>query len=212
MENVAQRLWPLIYTHKNDRQDDCCPEIAILDPNTLASLGLRIILEEMMPQVVVRTFSSFEALIDDTPDMYAHYFVASQIYFEHTPFFWNVGRKPSFWRPPCCPCLSLAWMSAGRRIRGARRAPFAALWASDDAPPVVVSHSDEARELSPREVDVLRLITHGYINKEIADKLNISLTTVISHRKNITEKLGIKSVSGLAIYAVLHGYVEVDSI
>ena len=78
--------------------------------------------------------------------------------------------------------------------------------------PVVVSHSDEARELSPREVDVLRLITHGYINKEIADKLNISLTTVISHRKNITEKLGIKSVSGLAIYAVLHGYVEVDSI
>ena len=70
------------------------PEIAILDPNTLASLGLRIILEEMMPQVVVRTFSSFEALIDDTPDMYAHYFVASQIYFEHTPFF--LERRPGF--------------------------------------------------------------------------------------------------------------------
>ena len=49
-------------------------------------------------------------------------------------------------------------------------------------------------------------------NKEIADKLNISLTTVISHRKNITEKLGIKSVSGLAIYAVMHGYVEADRI
>ena len=59
---------------------------------------------------------------------------------------------------------------------------------------------------------MLRLITNGYINKEIADKINISLTTEISHRKNITEKLGIKSVSGLAIYAVLHGYVEVDSI
>ena len=41
------------------------------------------------------------------------------------------------------------------------------------------------------------------INKEIADKLNISLTTVISHRKNITEKLGIKSVSGLTIYAAV---------
>mgnify|MGYP000121560979 FL=1 len=50
------------------------------------------------------------------------------------------------------------------------------------------------------------------INKEIADKLNISLTTVISHRKNITEKLGIKSVAGLTIYAVMHGYVEADRI
>ena len=43
-------------------------------------------------------------------------------------------------------------------------------------------------------------------NKEIAEKLHISLTTVISHRKNITEKLGIKSVSGLAIYAFMLGY------
>ena len=71
---------------------------------------------------------------------------------------------------------------------------------------------DTEHELSPREIEVLVLITKGLINKEIADKLNISLTTVISHRKNITEKLGIKSVSGLAIYAVLRGYIEADSI
>lgn len=189
------------------------PEIAILDPNTLASLGLRIILEEMMPQVVVRTFSSFEALIDDTPDMYAHYFVASQIYFEHTPFF--LERRPktivlatSMLSLPV-PCLDVC------RPQDALVHDVLHLQHYGHQMmhrPVVVSHSDEARELSPREVDVLRLITHGYINKEIADKLNISLTTVISHRKNITEKLGIKSVSGLAIYAVLHGYVEVDSI
>ena len=68
------------------------------------------------------------------------------------------------------------------------------------------------RELSPRETEVLILITKGLINKEIAQKLNISLTTVISHRKNIMEKLGIKSVAGLAIYAVMHGYIEADSI
>ncbi len=63
-------------------------------------------------------------------------------------------------------------------------------------------------ELSAREIEVLVLITKGLINKEIADKLNIGLTTVITHRKNITEKLGIKSVSGLTIYAVMNGYVE----
>lgn len=67
-------------------------------------------------------------------------------------------------------------------------------------------------ELSAREIEVLTLIARGRINKEIADKLHISLTTVISHRKNITEKLGIKSVAGLTIYAVMHGYVEADSI
>ena len=67
-------------------------------------------------------------------------------------------------------------------------------------------------ELSAREIEVLVLITKGLINKEIADKLNIGLTTVITHRKNITEKLGIKSVSGLTIYAVMNGYVEADRI
>ena len=56
------------------------------------------------------------------------------------------------------------------------------------------------------------LIVRGYINKEIADRLNIGLTTVISHRKNIMEKLGLKSVSALTIYAVMNGYVDVDKI
>ena len=70
----------------------------------------------------------------------------------------------------------------------------------------------DTHDLSAREIEVLKLITKGFINKEIAEKLNISLTTVISHRKNITEKLGIKSVSGLTIYAVMNGYIEADSI
>lgn len=62
-------------------------------------------------------------------------------------------------------------------------------------------------ELSQREIDVLRLIAEGNINKEIADKLNISINTVLSHRKNITSKLGIRSVSGLSFYAMMHGYI-----
>ena len=51
-----------------------------------------------------------------------------------------------------------------------------------------------------------------YINKEIAEKLNIGLATVITHRKNIMEKLGMKSVSALTIYAVMHGYVDINKI
>ena len=66
--------------------------------------------------------------------------------------------------------------------------------------------------LSDREIEVLSLIVQGFINKEIADRLNIGLTTVITHRKNIMEKLGVKSVSALTIYAVMNGYVDINRI
>jgi DNA-binding NarL/FixJ family response regulator len=66
--------------------------------------------------------------------------------------------------------------------------------------------------LSDREIEVMSLIVQGYINKEIADKLNIGLATVITHRKNIMDKLGMKSVSALTIYAVMHGYVDINKI
>ena len=66
--------------------------------------------------------------------------------------------------------------------------------------------------LSDRETEVLALVAQGKINKEIADTLCIGLSTVITHRKNIQEKLGLKSVSSLTIYAVMHGYVDINKI
>lgn len=70
----------------------------------------------------------------------------------------------------------------------------------------------KTHEISQRELDVLKLVAQGYINKEIADRLNISLNTVLSHRKNITAKLGIKTVSGLIFYCISHGYLLADEI
>lgn len=61
--------------------------------------------------------------------------------------------------------------------------------------------------LSAREIEVLRLIASGKINKEIADELYISINTVITHRKNISSKLGIKSTSGLSLYAMMNGII-----
>ena len=59
--------------------------------------------------------------------------------------------------------------------------------------------------LSQREKEVLREVAAGKTNKEIADSLCISINTVITHRKNISGKLGIHSVSGLSLYAVMNG-------
>jgi DNA-binding CsgD family transcriptional regulator len=65
-------------------------------------------------------------------------------------------------------------------------------------------------DLTDREIEVLTQMVKGFANKEIADTLNISIHTVISHRKNITEKTGIKSLSGLTIYAITKKIVPLD--
>ncbi|MBR4147390.1 MAG: response regulator transcription factor [Bacteroidales bacterium] len=78
----------------------------------------------------------------------------------------------------------------------------------------IVQHSEKQDktnddvELSKREIDVLVAVAKGMMNKEIADKMNISIHTVISHRKNITKKTGIKSVAGLTVYAMINGLIE----
>jgi DNA-binding NarL/FixJ family response regulator len=64
-------------------------------------------------------------------------------------------------------------------------------------------------ELTEREKEVLILLTQGLANKEIADKLHISVHTVISHRKNISERTGIKSLSGLTIYAISKNIIPI---
>lgn len=70
----------------------------------------------------------------------------------------------------------------------------------------------EGSDLTSRELDVLQQVALGLSNKEIAEKLFISIHTVITHRKNITEKLGIKSISGLTVYAILNKIIDTDQI
>ncbi|MBP5643601.1 MAG: response regulator transcription factor [Bacteroidales bacterium] len=70
----------------------------------------------------------------------------------------------------------------------------------------------ESIELSNREIDVLVALAKGLTNKEISDQLFISVHTVITHRKNIIRKTGIKSVSGLTVYALLNNLVDESEI
>jgi DNA-binding CsgD family transcriptional regulator len=72
--------------------------------------------------------------------------------------------------------------------------------------------SKSAEEISAREKEVLRLVALGMTNKEIAEKLFISSHTVITHRKNITAKLGIKTIAGLTVYAVINKLITTSEI
>lgn len=75
-----------------------------------------------------------------------------------------------------------------------------------------VHTSGSTGEISDREKDVLRLVAFGMTNKEIAEKLFISSHTVITHRKNITAKLGIKTIAGLTVYAVINKLITPEEI
>ena len=193
------------------------PKIAIVDANTLAAMGLKHILQNVMPITTVDTFGSLSELNANQPDDYFHYFVSISIVLENKTFFLERRRKTIVLT------LSLDTMSQlsefhslcinvseQELVRSLLMLEQHAHSQGKHLPPMPTALSQKI--LSDREIEVMSLIVQGYINKEIAEKLNIGLATVITHRKNIMEKLGMKSVSALTIYAVMHGYVDINKI
>jgi DNA-binding NarL/FixJ family response regulator len=193
------------------------PKIAIIDANTLAVLGLKQMLQTAMPIMTVDTFGSFAELEANHPEQYFHYFVAMNVVLEHKAFFLDQRKKTIV--------LTLS------RETTSQLSEFHSLCINVPEEELVRSllmleqhahgHGQnlpqmpkalQRKILSDREIEVMSLIVQGYINKEIADKLNISLSTVITHRKNIMDKLGLRSVSALTIYAVTHNYVDINSL
>ena len=193
------------------------PKIAVVDPNTLSALGLKQILQNVMPIMTVDIYGSFAELIANRADDYFHYFVAMNIVVENMAFFQERRRKTivltlsldsmSQLSDFHCLCINTPESELVRTILTLQQ------YAHGDGrnmPPMPAILRQKI--LTDREIEVMSLIVQGYINKEIADKLNIGLSTVITHRKNIMEKLGMKSVSALTIYAVMHGYVDINKI
>ncbi|MCR5469977.1 MULTISPECIES: response regulator transcription factor [unclassified Prevotella] len=193
------------------------PKVAIIDPNTLSSLGLKQMLQTVMPIMTVDTYGSFLELEANHPEKYFHFFVAMSIVLEHKEFFMAHRRKTivltlsldtmSQLSEFHCLCINVPEQEL---VRSLLMLEQHAHGKGENLPPMPKVLSQKI--LTDREIEVMSLIVQGYINKEIADKLNIGLATVITHRKNIMEKLGMKSVSALTIYAVMHGYVDINAI
>lgn len=193
------------------------PKIAIIDPNTLAVVGLKQMLQNVMPIMTIDTFGSMTEFEANHPENYFHYFVAMNIVLENRQFFTEHRRQTIV--------LTLS-LDGGSQLSEFHsiciNVPEQQLVHSllalqqhahphgKNMPPM--PHILQQKVLTDREIEVMALIVQGLINKEIADRLNISLTTVITHRKNIMDKLGMKSVSALTIYAVMHGYVDINKI
>lgn len=217
-------------------------EIAIVDSNILAAMGLQQILADMIPGLEVQVFTSFDELQAADQGQFVHYFVASRIYFEHASFFregkhraivlvngdLQVAGVPTLNVCQSEAALVKALLAVHRQghPHGAPMPPHphgapmsshphaahgaghpSSLGAHRPGPP-----SSGTSGLSSREVEVAILLAKGLINKEIADRLHISITTVITHRKNIMEKLRARSLADIIIYVVMNGLVDVGEL
>ena len=191
------------------------PRMAVITANTLTGLGLRSILEKIIPFAEVRLYRSFGEFAADRPDETAHCFVDLQTFVAHADWFSAPQRRAivlvSSAQAPHAEGMAQIDISNGEEqiVRDILRLHGRG---HTHGHPGHLPASQPRSVLTQREREVLVLIARGMMSKEIADRLGIALTTVISHRRHITAKLGLKSISALTIYAVTRGYVDADSI
>ena len=179
-------------------------QIAIILPDTLQSIGLQSMLTDYFPPVEISHYPTFEALSTSGNDTFDYYFTNAALFVLYADFFLPRRSKTMV-------LIDGTEGEGGLSIKASQEVIIEQLEQLFTGENNSIS-SDNNKELSTRETDVLQLIVKGSTNKEIADKLNISLNTVLSHRKNITTKLGIKTVSGLTFYAIMNGIISGDDI
>ncbi|MBQ9284683.1 MAG: helix-turn-helix transcriptional regulator [Bacteroidaceae bacterium] len=198
--------------------------IAIVDSNILSALGLQQILTDMMPALETKIFVTFSDL-EASEDCFVHYFVASRIYFEHTAFFRAQPRRTIVLVngelqiqgvPTINVCqdekMIVKSIMALHRQAHPKGHPQSHHNGQLDTTPLPSEGGAGGRSLTAREIEVTVLLAKGLINKEIADRLFISTTTVITHRKNIMEKLHARSLVDIIVYAVMNGLVDLGEL
>lgn len=197
------------------------PQMAIIMENTLSAIALRGLLSDMVPGIEVVCYRSLEEYREASP-VVAHHFVSAEIAFRNPDLFQSIMRRTIVITEGSASPFRLtgyrtidATMSEKEIVRAILQIHSSGHPASY-APHTHAEGCNAAKQsniqLSLREKEVLALVVKGYINKEIADRLNISLATVIFHRNNISLKLNTRSIGRLTIYAVLNNIVALSEI
>ena len=192
------------------------PCIAIIDRNTLSGIALRSLLWETFGNVEIHLYNTMERFVADSNRHFIHFFVDSDILFRYIDEFVTLKNQ-----------TTVLYEGAGAKfIKEGFNVLDLSLGEGELKNKIMQTQlvsryeqqMDEGRrknagnELSPREQEVLVLMVKGLINKEIAEKLGVSLPTVIFHRNNICDKLQTRSIGKLTIHAVLSGLIDINDI
>ena len=190
-----------------------CIRFAVIDSNELTCIGLQYLLGRMQPMAEIQTFSNTQELMElgDTSG-FLHFFVSSNIYFQQTSFYRQFPKK------------TIVLVNGDMQISGTHTLNICQTEKKLVADIMALQHQghdhalnmarnvEQKQVLSAREIEVAILLCKGYINKEIADKLSLATTTVISHRKNIMEKIHARSLADIIIYCVVKGIVSMEEL
>lgn len=196
------------------------PQIAILSENTLEAMSLRSLISDIAPGVDIACYSNIDSFNAASP-LVAHMFISAKLLFANMEMFRPMLRRTIVITDGDNTQFAQLGMHTIDTTQSESAIVRKILQIHSAGHPVghhahnverATATTAETATLSQREKEVLALLVKGYINKEIADKLNISLTTVIFHRNNISEKLKTRSLGRLTIYAVLNNIVSLSEI
>lgn len=192
------------------------PQMVIIMENTLSAMALRTLLMDItggMDVVVRDSLDSYAPAEESVP----HFFVSSMVVFRNPDYFHQMMRRTIV----VTDGNSSTFAQMGFRTLDATSSEqdivrtilqMHHMGHPHGHPNPISKDTDDNKELSQREREVLKLMIKGRINKEIADELHISLSTVIFHRNNICDKLNTRSIGRLTIYAVLNNIVSIAEI
>ena len=181
-------------------------------------MALKDILWEVFNHVEVFSYNSMESFIKDSNRHFVHFFVDSDILFSNTDEFETLKAMTTILTEGRNPHLEdSGYLSLDMTMKEEEIIDSLVNLQNIGHYGNTRKHEEDYTELqkdklSKREKEVLKLMVKGLINKEIAQELNISLTTAIFHRNNVCEKLQTRSIGKLTIFAVLSGIVDIKEI
>ncbi|MBO6124802.1 MAG: helix-turn-helix transcriptional regulator [Bacteroidaceae bacterium] len=188
-------------------------KFAVIDSNVLTCIGLQHLLGRLLPMAEIQVFTNSKELME-LGDLsgFLHFFVSSNIFFQQPNFFRQLPKKTIVLVNGDMQIKDFHTLNVCQSEKKLVGDIMALQHMGHDHAINLARQIDAKEVLSSREIEVAILLCKGYINKEIAEQLSLATTTVISHRKNIMEKIHARSLADVIIYCVIKGIVSIEEL